>query len=296
VRHRAPGGWFAFALAALFFSTSSCQTPPQPVALPTRHSIRSDQLLVQSDFQLPRDHPLIRDLEQLRDDVAGTLDLPVQKHQVVVYLFKDEETYRKYINEAFPGLPDRRAYFVGTSHDLAVYTYWGDRIQEDLRHEYTHGLLHASLKYVPLWLDEGLAEYFEVVTNEPQRVNHDYARRLAEMSETGWQPEIERLERIEKFSDMRLPEYQEAWAWVHFMLHSTPTARQALVSYLADLRDDKSPALISLRLKQSSPEFNAQFVAHLAMLEKSGIRVEARPDFDRAQFRLGAHEKSPNSR
>jgi hypothetical protein len=285
-------------LLAVVFSISSCQTAPQPqVALPTRHSVRSNQLLVQSDFQLPRDHPLIRDLEQLRDDVAGALDLPVQKNQVIVYLYKDEETYRKYIQEAIPGLPDRRAYFVGTSHDLAVYTYWGDRIQEDLRHEYTHGLLHASLKHVPLWLDEGLAEYFEVVTNEPERVNHDYARRLVEKTESGWQPEIERLERIEKFAEMRLPEYQEAWAWVHFMLHSTPAARQALVSYMADLRDEKSPTRISVRLRQTAPEFNAQFAEHLASLEKSaGVRVGARPNFADAQTRLGKHERSPASR
>ena len=43
-----------------------------------------------------------------------------------------------------------------------VYTYWGNRIQQDLRHELTHAILHSVLKDVPLWLDEGLAEYFEV--------------------------------------------------------------------------------------------------------------------------------------
>ena len=50
----------------------------------------------------------------------------------------------------------------GGEEDLLVYTYWGDRIQQDLRHELTHALLHSVLKDVPLWLDEGLAEYFEM--------------------------------------------------------------------------------------------------------------------------------------
>ncbi|GIT30210.1 MAG: hypothetical protein Ct9H300mP1_22560 [Planctomycetaceae bacterium] len=49
---------------------------------------------------------------------------------------------------------------------------------EDLRHEFTHGVLHSSLKRVPLWLDEGLAEYFEVVGPKPGGVNTEYP--------TGW--------------------------------------------------------------------------------------------------------------
>ena len=56
--------------------------------------------------------------------------------------------------------------------DLLVYTYWGDRIQQDLRHELTHALLHSVLKDVPLWLDEGLAEYFELPPASWKGVNH----------------------------------------------------------------------------------------------------------------------------
>src|SRR5947199_3220316 len=68
----------------------------------------------------------------------------------------------------YPDLPKRRAFFVaqprtvGGTDDLLVYTFWGDRVRQDLRHELTHALLHCVLKDVPLWLDEGLAEYFEV--------------------------------------------------------------------------------------------------------------------------------------
>lgn len=256
---------------------SGCQQAHTPtVALPERHRIRSDQLLVLSDFQLPRDHALIRDLEQLRDDIAKTLNLPVQQNQVVVYLFSDEKSYQNYIKEAFPGLPDRRAYFVGTSHDLAVYTYWGDRIQEDLRHEYTHGILHASLKNVPLWLDEGLAEYFEVITDEPDRLNEQYVRRLSAMRESGWKPEMERLEKIEKFSEMRLPEYEESWAWVHYMLHTSPQAKESLLSYIADLKDDRSPPRISTRLRKRMPDFNTQLLDHLASVHEARVRVGSR--------------------
>ena len=43
----------------------------------------------------------------------------------------------------------------------------------DLRHETTHAVLHGLLPMVPLWLDEGLAEYFEAPeANRLQRHPH----------------------------------------------------------------------------------------------------------------------------
>lgn len=256
--------------AALFVATvallTGCQTPQRPVTRPARHSIRSDQLLVLSDFRLAKDHPLIQDLIALRGRVAETLDLPMQRDDVVVYLFSTERDYYQYLDSAYPGLPHRRAYFVGTPHELAVYTYWGDRLQEDLRHEYTHGLLHASLKNVPLWIDEGLAEYFEVVGPRPGTINTEYAHRLSDSLANGWRPDMKRLERFDEFLQMQRIDYQEAWSWAHYMLHTTPEAKQVLLSYLKDLRTTSHPHPLSERLQQVDPQFAARFLAYLASL------------------------------
>src|SRR5947209_8380306 len=67
-----------------------------------------------------------------------------------------------------PAVPRPRASIVaqarghGGGDELPVYTFNGDHIRQDLRHELTHALLHSVLKDVPLWLDEGLAEFFEL--------------------------------------------------------------------------------------------------------------------------------------
>ncbi len=217
------------------------------MARPARHSIRSDQLLILSDFKLPRDHPLVVELISLRKQISQTLDLPIQQQVVVVYIFSSESEYREYLNTSYPGLPERRAYFVGTPRELAVYTFWGDRIQEDLRHEYTHGLLHAGLKAVPLWLDEGLAEYFEVPGPVPGTINNDYTSRLRGLVANSWRPDLKRLEGLEEFSQMQRVDYQEAWAWVHYLLHSSPDTRDNLLSYLRDLRKDANPNPLSCR-------------------------------------------------
>ena len=68
----------------------------------------------------------------------------------------------EYLTRNFPSVPSRRAFFLETDTRLAVYAHWSDRVAEDLRHEVAHGYLHSVVPGLPLWLDEGLAEYFEV--------------------------------------------------------------------------------------------------------------------------------------
>jgi hypothetical protein len=258
--------WFvAFSLCA------GCQTPQRAIGRPAQHSIRAEQLLVLSDFKIDKDHPLIQDLIALRGQVAQTLALPMQKEEVVVYLFSTESKYHRYLDAAYPGLPRRRAYFVGTPRELAVYTYWGDRIQEDLRHEYTHGLLHASLKSVPLWIDEGLAEYFEVVGPKPGTINTEYAQRLSASLANGWRPDMKRLERLDEFSQMQRIDYQESWSWVHYMLHTTPETREALLSYLADLQHSTSPKPLSDRLAKADPYVSSRVLSYLASLNTAHL-------------------------
>tara|TARA_R110002095_G_scaffold203734_2_gene185924 strand:- start:12804 stop:13676 length:873 start_codon:yes stop_codon:yes gene_type:complete len=248
--------------------TSSCRSAAknQTVHLPARHSVSAEQLIVLSDFKLGQDHELFQDLIKLREDVAATLNIPLNSEQVTVYLFTNQEEYRNYLDLTYPGLPPRRAYFVGTPKELAVYTFWGERIQEDLRHEFTHGLLHASLKTVPLWLDEGLAEYFEVAGNTPGQVNRDHASRLSTALTNGWKPDMKRLEQLEKVSQMQRVDYQEAWAWVHFMLNSTPETRDTLLEYLAELKTNSKPEELSARLPRDIPGVDERFVNYVASL------------------------------
>lgn len=235
-----------------------------------RHSLTGEQLLVHSDVRLPKDHRLIADLAKLRQEIAETLELPVQDQPVTVYLFSDELRYSQYMKSVFPQLPPRRAYFVGTSKELAVYTYWGERIQEDLRHEYTHGVLHATLKDVPLWLDEGLAEYFEVVS-EPVGMNRDYTLRLVSAVENGWRPDLERLEQLVGVEQMQKADYQESWAWVHFLLHEGPDTRAVLLGYLHDLQKSENPPKLRERLRKEIPAFEERLLQHASTLPKEQV-------------------------
>lgn len=234
--------------------------------LPVKHSVRSDQLQVISDMELKKDHALIQDLMQLRQDVAHELQLPLEGRDVVVYVFSDKTRYQQYLNATYPGLPPRRAYFVGTPRELAVYTFWGNSIQEDLRHEFTHGLLHAQLKEVPLWLDEGLAEYFEVPRDTPNAMHREYPRQLSTAITNGWQPDLDRLESLQDVAQMQRADYQESWAWVHFLLHGSDDSRQLLLDYLQELRDNPHPTTLTARLDENLPESRSRYLTYVATL------------------------------
>lgn len=248
------------------------------IALPAKHSVKAGQLVVVTDFKIPRDHPLIKDLMGLREQVSETLELPLGNKEVVVYLFSNELEYSQYLQATFPGYPPRRAYFIQTpSKELAVYTWWGDRIQEDLRHEFTHGLLHASLEGVPLWLDEGLAEYFEVAGPNPGRINPEHAQTLATSIPNGWRPDLERLESLEKVEQMHRADYREAWAWTHYMLHGSADTRQVLLNYLQELRTDPTPGPLLVRLTAEVPDLDNRLLSYVATLNSFGGWVANTP-------------------
>ena len=232
--------------------------------LPSRYSVSSDQLVVLTDIEMTKSDPLILELKELRNQVAETLDVPLEERRVVVYLFSNESEYSNYMSEAYPDLPPRRAFFIGSPAELAVYAFNGDQVRVDLRHEYTHGLLHAGLKAVPLWLDEGIAEYFEVTGRDPQRVNVEHAQRLSTAVQNGWRPDLRRLESLEDVAEMHRLDYQESWAWVHFLLHESPDTQMLLINYLNDLRENPDPGSLADRIESEMPHASERLLSYVS--------------------------------
>ena len=75
-----------------------------------------------------------------------------------------------------------------------MYTWWGDRIQEDLRHEFTHGLLHACLETFRSGSTRGWPNISKSPARGPAEVNLEHcpaARRRKSTTaggrtSTGW--------------------------------------------------------------------------------------------------------------
>lgn len=255
-------------LVVLFGCTRSSTVP---TALPSRHSLVREQLVIESDFELPRQHRLIEELVAQRTDLAVKLALPTSDEPIVVYLFDSAERFRRFFRTHYPSLPARRAFFVESDTRLAVYAHWGDRVAEDLRHEVCHGYLHAVVPRIPLWIDEGLAEYFEV----PRGLagfNRLHVEHLAALRrERDWKPDLQRLEALTDVGAMSQDDYAEAWAWVHWLLESDQQSADLLRGYLAELRQRGIAAPLSLALRREFPQAGELLLAHLDRLEAQRV-------------------------
>ncbi|HEY2827826.1 MAG TPA: DUF1570 domain-containing protein [Pirellulales bacterium] len=220
------------------------------IDLPERYIVALDQLVVHSNFELPSQHRLLQEINAERVDVSNKLNLPISDEKIHVYLFKEPQQFYEFIRQKYPNFPDRRAFFLETDTRLTVYAYWGDRVADDLRHEVCHGYLHSMVQNLPLWLDEGLAKYFEVPRGT-HGLNTTLLSELTKQAKQGrWRPDIRRLESLRSPADMTELDYAEAWAWVHWLLETDAAHKSLLQEYLADLRRTGTPAPLSLYVRR----------------------------------------------
>jgi len=230
------------------------------------HPTTIGQLVLHADFPLPREHRMLTELVAERQLICDRLALPASEEPIHVYLFAEEASYRQHVSRKYPDFPERRAIFVETDVELSVFAHWGEAIAEDLRHEVAHGYLHAVVPDLPLWLDEGLAEYFEVGRGRRgvNRLHVDYLN--GQLAVGGWRPSLPRLEQLASAAEMTQLDYAEAWLWVHFLLESPEGKPEALTGYLADLRAMEHAAPLSERLKTQLVQPHPALVNHLKSL------------------------------
>ncbi len=240
--------WLVILVGGVCAGCQLLQKPKHWDAFPYEHPC--GQLVIHSDSPLAGQQRLIDELVQQRDWINSCLGLSPNDKPIHIYLYADESTYTKFLNLRFPEMNTRRAIFVGTNTDLTVYAHWSDQVAVDLRHEVAHGYLHAAVPHLPLWLDEGLAEYFEVGRGR-RGYNEAHVEMLVNQAEAGtWQPDLARLESLTSAADMTQQDYAESWAWVHYLIESQDGKSVVLTSYLADLATQPHAEPLSARISK----------------------------------------------
>ena len=225
--------------------------------LPLRHARQVGQLAFYTDTELPRDHRLLAELTTLQAELARQLNVPESHDTIHIYLFDAAERYQTFLKQYYPDLPDRRAFFMETNSRLVVYAAWSDQTTLDLRHEVTHGYLHAAWPTIPLWLDEGLAEYYEIPSSTVGRINAPHLDLLHRLLQSGWRPSLQRLEKQTRFAEFDAACYAESWAVTHYLMSHAP---QTLAAYLESL-NTSTPS-------HFPPINEAALLAHLFELDR----------------------------
>jgi hypothetical protein len=237
-------------------------TPPSLCLAQTWTDVRElKPFLCRADFPMQGLESLLAELASLQNDLATQLGVHPPAEPIELYLFRDETSYRRYLRHYLPNEPYRPALYCKWDGPGKVLAYCGPNFQIDIRHECTHALLHATLPMVPLWLDEGLAEYFEATAEQRPYGNPH----LEGVKWSVWFGQVASLERLEKegdFSKLDGKDYRDSWAWVHFMLHGPPEAHDELVRFLADIQASTPPGALSKRLAGRLPNVKAQFAQH----------------------------------
>ncbi|NLE38785.1 MAG: DUF1570 domain-containing protein [Pirellulaceae bacterium] len=217
--------------------------------------------VVRANFPLVEFEELLKELARLQLDLERSLGVEAPKEFIELYLFSDERTYRAFLKYHFPDIAYRRALFLKHDGPGRVLVHKNAEFEIDIRHECTHALLHSTLPMVPLWLDEGLAEYFE---QPPERRVHDnpYFKNLKWTLRLGGVADLEKLERKGHFSELGREDYRDSWAWVHFLLHGPPETRHELIQFLRDIQASTPPGVFSQRLARRLPNARAQMTRH----------------------------------
>jgi hypothetical protein len=222
---------------------------------------QAGRFLCHADFSLAEHKPLLNSMPALEEELTRLLRLQPSQDVIHVFLFHNKSTYQGYVRQYFPEAPSRKALFIKDRGLGMVFAYDGDEFEVDLRHECTHALLNAALPVTPLWLDEGLAEYFEVDASQ-RASGHPHQKYVKWNAYLGQTPSLEDLEQVREVNQMTRTRYRQAWAWVHFLLHGPSEGREELQRFLADLQALTPPGLLSRRLRHRLPDLDARFADH----------------------------------
>ncbi len=246
-------------LACVIWAAVVCYAQPQRVEADDRTNVWVDSrvcgpFVVWAEFPLDGYRRLLGQLAGLQNDLQEYLGVPRASEAIEVYLFRDKQSYSRFIKANLRNVPYRRALYIKRQGPGQVFAYRSRQIATDLRHESTHALLHAVQPMVPLWLDEGLAEFFEVAP-EKRAFENPHLGSLRWNLLLGNATKLESLEKTRSIGDLSQADYRHAWAWTHFMLLGPPQAREELVGYLSDIRAKTPPGHLSMRLGRrfSSP-------------------------------------------
>ncbi len=242
------------------------------------YSIALGKVVCESNFPLEETAGLQAEIVQLQNDLVGYLGVPESTEKISLCLFRDRTSYIAFICEYFPGAPtDRPALYVKEPGKPGVLMVRRDeKTILNVRHEMVHAYLNAALVNVPIWIDEGLAKYFETPPGERgfrnpflEKVESDATSFFASP------PSLSRLEKLTRVEQMRIREYRESWAWTHFLIHYSSETQRVLALYLRSLRPEAQVGISSEEaarrqkeapmkrlLERYIPDYKAKYVEH----------------------------------
>lgn len=199
-------------------------------------------LLLYAEFD-PAAERIWAELAEVDAELLEATGIQGTSGRVEIVLFSSRQSYLQYLSERVPQAAARRAIFLKNGEISQVYAYNSRSLVVDLRHEMTHVRVHQHMPYAPLWLDEGLAEYFE--EEEAARPRSSRRETVRWKARVGFSPTLNSLEKIAVAEAMGADEYRNSWAWTCFLINDSADSRQLLQSYVQQIHRGEAPGKFS---------------------------------------------------
>ncbi len=165
-------------------------------------------------------------LEQFRHALVMLSGLRSVKSSIPVhvFVFKDQAAFSPFSLVYQSKRQELGGYFM--SREDAIYLAVDAEVDDVIYHEYAHFFLHNNLPDIPLWFNEGFAEYFSSFAYEKNSIDIGLPNRenipiLRDMTWMTFQQLFTVENLFQESNDLkRRLFYAQSWALVHFLLHA----------------------------------------------------------------------------
>jgi len=219
-----------------------------------------DQFSVYSTVSMLTLEPHLDALRTLPSELSEALKIKVSVRPIHIVVLNDRELLDQYARKVLPNAPSRQALYIRHRGPGLVLTYFHKNWIQDVRHECTHALLDASGLSLPVWQDEGLAEYFETTGGHPIR-HPSHWKSVQQQIRFGQIVDLQTMETTEMREGLDGKGYRDAWSVIAFLLNSSPETRAKYQQYLQEQQTKQAAGLVSHRIRDAHFDWRSQFVA-----------------------------------
>ena len=208
-------------------------------------------------------------LRTLPDRLSDFCRYKLTVSPVHVIIFPDREAYLRHLEKTLPKAPRRTSLFVVRGGKPTILAADGPSLQRDLLHEAVHAINFATFGsgQFPLWLDEGMAEWFEADESEQAKTHGDLINTIMGDQRTALAEPLKltSIERIKTSTKADALSYAASWAWCRFLGDRSTPCHRIWVRYLADIQSGTPAGNLSHRLALAVPNYEVLFLRSLSL-------------------------------
>lgn len=259
----------------LFFSLDTLAAVPLPPETDEWVTLTAGEFRVYSNASPNATRAIATNLLRMREALGKvtTLEMRAAKPTYVL-VFRNKASFAPYRDAIFgkENAPVSGAFVsVAAGNFIAVDAAAEGGVARVVYHELTHHFMRNTVPGLPLWLDEGLAEYYSTFSVRGDEVRVGYLIPAHVMSLRRREPLIpmERFFALDQqspeFADARRQKrfYAQAWALVHYFLAGGEARRARLEEFLSAIRAGRSAAEATAILGSDYPAMQQEIRSYV---------------------------------